>query len=71
MMCCVCGTMRGVQRYGSTEIPLCEEHGKGMKVSNPGCTDSCDAKGFLVSLGYFDRGTGGGRRVIRSTKSLI
>jgi hypothetical protein len=69
MKCCVCETTRSVQRYGSTEIPLCEEHGKGMSVSTH-CTDSCDDNGFLVSLGYFDRGTGGGRRVIRSMKSF-
>lgn len=69
MNCCVCGTTRNVQWYGSTEIPLCEEHGKGMKIS-PHCTDSCDADGFLVSLGYFDRGAGGGRRVTHSMKSL-
>lgn len=60
MKCCVCETTKNVKLYGSTEIPLCKEHGKGMIES--GAT-RCEH-----GNGYFGYSTGGGIRVTRSGK---
>jgi len=65
MKCAVCKTEESVQKYGSVSVPLCKEHSRGMFLSHRG--DSHRSNG---DTGYFNHSTGGGRRVIRSTRGL-